>query len=145
MKIISKLLFSSLIVALLCSFAFHPGNTDVIASDHRLTEDLLPGGAYLVFAEKFGGTVTKDQIADVQKLEVRGCAAGSKIFTFTLEVNRAGQITTFSAKSNILSEAMQAGLKKLRPGDSFEFKKTKAYLPNGKDVVDVHSRKFEVV
>lgn len=141
---ITKLLFSSLIVALLCSFTYPTGNSAPVTND-LLTENLLPGGAYLVFAEKFGGSVTKDQIAGVQKLEVRGCAAGSKIFSYTLEITRAGKTASFTAKSNVLSKEMLAGLKALRAGDSFQFKKTKAYLPNGKDVVDVHSRIFEVV
>lgn len=40
---------------------------------------------------------------------------------------------------------MIAQLKSLSKGDSFEFQRTKAHLPNGKDVVDVHAKKFIVV
>lgn len=39
---------------------------------------------------------------------------------------------------------MIAQMKSLSKGDSFEFQNTKAYLPNNKDVVDVHGKKFIV-
>lgn len=103
------------------------------------------GGAYLVFAGKFGGEVTTDQLQEQRELGVEGCARGSRIFTFTLEVTRAGKTTAFSSRSNVLSDDMRAALRALRAGDTFEFKRIRAYLPNGKDAVDVHSRTFVVV
>ena len=74
-----------------------------------------------------------------------GCAVGSRIFTYTIDINKGGTICTFKAESNTLSKEMLAKMKELNTGDSFEFKKIKAYLPNGKDMVDVHSKKFVVV
>lgn len=116
---------------LLCSFAESPA--------------LPMGGAYLVFAEKTGGEITAKQIATQRELKVDGCARGSRIFSFTMEITHNGKTLTYSSDSNALTTTMIATLKSLKAGDYFEFKKTKAYLPNGKEVVEVHSRKFVVV
>jgi hypothetical protein len=104
-----------------------------------------PGGAYAVFAGKFGGDITKKEIAENQKLSVEGCARGSEIFKFTLNITKNGKTNSYQSESNILNKELISKLKELSPGDAFEFTKTKAYLPNGKDVVDVHGRKFVVV
>lgn len=103
------------------------------------------GGAYLLFAGKFGGEVNKKEIAEQRDLAVDGCAKGSKIFKYTLVINKSGQSYTYRADSNMLTSEMQTKLKSLTAGDSFEFSQIKAYLPNGKEVVDVHSKKFFVV
>jgi hypothetical protein len=40
---------------------------------------------------------------------------------------------------------MQNKLKSLSAGDYFEFSQIKAYLPNGKDVVEVSAKKYFVI
>lgn len=103
------------------------------------------GGAYVVFAGKFGGDITRKEIESNTEIKVEGCAKGSRIFQFTLSVTKNGKTTTLTNKSNLLTDEMSAQLKNLSKGDSFEFQQTKAYLPNSKDVVDVHGKKFVVV
>jgi len=103
------------------------------------------GGAYLVFAGKFGGDITRKEIESNTEVKVEGCAKGSRIFQFTLSVTKNGKTTTLTNKSNLLTDEMATQLKSLTKGDSFEFQQTKAYLANSKDVVDVHGRKFVVV
>jgi len=103
------------------------------------------GGAYVVFAGKFGGDITRKEIESNTEVKVEGCAKGSRIFQFTLSVTKGGKTTTLTNKSNLLTDEMTAQLKSLSKGDSFEFQQTKAYLPNSKDVVDVHGKKFVVV
>lgn len=133
-NIIKHLLLSVSVLLFTCAFIEKP---TVITTS--------PGGAYAVFAGKFGGEITKKEIAENQKLSVEGCARGSKIFKFTLDVTKNGKTTSYQSESNILNKELISKLKELSPGDAFEFTKTKAYLPNGKDVVDVHGRKFVVV
>lgn len=103
------------------------------------------GGAYVVFAGKFGGDITRKEIESNTEVKVEGCAKGSRIFQFTLSVTKNGKTSTLTNKSNVLTNEMIAQLKSLSKGDSFEFQQTKAYLPNSKDVVDVHGKKFVVV
>lgn len=103
------------------------------------------GGAYVVFAGKFGGEITRKEIESHSEVKVEGCAKGSRIFQFTLSVTKNGKTSTLTNQSNILTGEMAAQLKSLSKGDSFEFQQTKAYLPNSKNVVDVHGRKFVVV
>lgn len=103
------------------------------------------GGAYVVFAGKFGGDITQKEIESHSEVKVEGCAKGSRIFQFTLCVTKNGKTSTLTNKSNILTDEMATQLKSLSKGDSFEFQQTKAYLPNSKDVVDVHGKKFVVV
>lgn len=102
------------------------------------------GGAYLVFAGKFGGEITRKEIESHSEIKVEGCATGSKIFQFTLYVTKNGKTSTLKGNSNLLTGEMMTQLKSLSKGDSFEFQHTKAQLPNSKDVVDVHGRKFVV-
>ncbi len=103
------------------------------------------GGAYLMFAGKFGGEVTRSEIAATSEVRVDGCAKGSRIFQFTLSVSKNGRTTVLAGQANILSGEIMTQLKSLSKGDSFEFRNTKAYLPNGSDVVEVHAKKFIVV
>lgn len=103
------------------------------------------GGAYVVFAGKYGGDITRKEIESNTEVKVEGCAKGSRIFQFTLSVTKGGKTSTLTNKSNLLTDEMVAQLKNLSKGDSFEFQQTKAYLPNSKDVVDVHGKKFVVV
>ena len=125
---------------LLCTFLV-PFSTTAEAS---LTEGL--GGAYLVFANKMGGEVTTKTLQTACVLEVAGCAKGSQIFSFRLNVYQNGKRTSFQGEnSNELSLEMRESLAKLKPGDSFEFKHIKAYLPNGRDQVDVFAKRFKLV
>lgn len=103
------------------------------------------GGAYLLFAGKFGGEISRKEIASHSKVSVDGCAKGSQIFQFTLYITKDGNAVSMKSKSNILTADMIAKLKSLSKGDSFEFRNTKAHLPNGKDVVDVYAKRFVVV
>ncbi len=137
-------LLSGAVLMLACSFAEGPA-ANVETTAEASASDLFFGGAYLKFAGKFGGEITRKEIAEHQKLTVDGCATGSRIYQFTLDITKGGKLTTMQAESHVLSADMLAKLKSLSPGDFFEFRKTKAYLPNGKDVVDVHAKKFVVV
>jgi len=110
-----------------------------------ITSESSYGGAFLVFAGKNGGNIKMSELQGQTKLGVEGCAKGSRIFSFALEVNAGGKVRTFKAESNDLTNEMVTMLKGLHAGDSFEFKSMKAYLPDSKDVVDVHGNKFVVV
>lgn len=103
------------------------------------------GGAYLVFAGKFGGEITRKEIESHTEVTVEGCATGSKVFQFTLSITKNGKTSTLKGKSNLLTGEMMTQLKSLSKGDSFEFQHTKAQLPNSQEVVNVHGRKFVVV
>lgn len=138
---IKNFLLATATLLITCSF------TEITRlNTHTLTFEAAPvGGAYLVFAGKYGGDITKQEIEGQTSLGVDGCARGSKIFQFTLEVKKSGKTSTYSAKSNALSVDMTAALRSLSIGDEFEFKNMKAHLPDGKDVVDVHGKVFKVV
>lgn len=103
------------------------------------------GGAYVVFAGKFGGEVSQQEIGTQTEVQVEGCAKGARIFDFTLAITRNGKTSTLTGRSNVLTSDMRTQLQSLTKGDAFEFRNTKAYLVNSKDVVDVHARKFMVV
>jgi hypothetical protein len=102
------------------------------------------GGAYLTFAGKFGGELTKKDLRQNNKVKVSGCAKGSRIFKFTLHIVKKGKKSTFRTSSSNLTKKMIAQLRTLSKGDKFYFKNVEAYLPNGKDKVDVHSREFRI-
>ena len=113
-------------------------------SNAETAKKMTFGGAYLQFAGKMGGEIGKDELGCNSELAVEGCARGSRIYQFTLNITRNGKTRAFQANSNQLTEEMVAALNGLSAGDEFEFQKVKAYLPNGKDSVDVHGRKFVV-
>ena len=136
MKNLKSLLLSAFVIVGMCSFVAAP-NPEATAE--------LPGGAFLTIAGKFGGDIAKKEVLKTKELAVDGCAVGSKIFTYTIDINKGGTISTFKEESNTFSKEIIMKMKELNTGDSFEFKKIKAYLPNGKDQVDVHSKKFVVV
>lgn len=131
---VKNFLFATSALLLTCSF------TEIT----RLNPPAPAGGAYVVFAGKFGGEITKQEMEGQTSLGVDGCARGSRIFQFTLEVKKSGRTSTYSAKSNNLSNEMTSALRSLSVGDEFEFKNMKAYLSNGKDVVDVHGKAFKI-
>ncbi|MEZ4772492.1 MAG: hypothetical protein R3D00_04855 [Bacteroidia bacterium] len=109
-----------------------------------LTDDSIAGGAYLTFAGKHSGEIAVAEIVSHKELSVTGCAAGSKIYQFTLNVRKDGKILSFSGKSPLLSAEVQAALKTLKKGDSFYFEKVKAHEPEGYSV-DVRAGTFTVV
>ena len=138
------------VLAILCIgtlSAFVPGAAISEPTDmnETISSEAAIGGAYVVFAGKHGGNIKKSELRGQTELSVDGCAKGSRIFAFTLEVNRKGKVTKLHAKANVLTTDMVTTLNGLDAGDSFEFTSTKAYLPNGKDEVDVHCQKFVVV
>ncbi|MBK8503549.1 MAG: hypothetical protein IPL46_15855 [Saprospiraceae bacterium] len=140
-----KNLVLAALLLITCSFVKGPdGRLADPASTSGLGK-IYYGGAYLMFAGKFGGEITRKEITQHQSLTVDGCAAGSRIFKFTLDITTKGKTNSLQAESNNLTEDMLSHLNELRPGDEFEFIKTKAYLPNGKDVVDVMGKRFVVV
>ena len=142
---IKQFLFSALAVLFTCSFSA-PETMPAAPGSGAFNTNALPvGGAYLVLAGKYGGNISKKELQGPCSLEVNGCAHGSKIFQFTLVVTQNGKKTTCGTKSGSLTRDMIAKLKSLSAGDEFEFSGTKAYLPNGKDVVDLRSEKFIVV
>ena len=107
--------------------------------------ETVAGGAYVIFAGKYGGEITRKEIESHSEVKVDGCAAGSKIFQFTLSITKGGQTTMLTGQSGVLTGEMLNRLKNLSKGDSFEFQNTKARLPNDGDVVNVHGKKFVVV
>ena len=144
-NVIKHLLLFAVTICLTSSFVDKPVPSPVKIDTGSFTHMSVAGGAFLVFAGKHGGEIKKDELTSQRELKVDGCAKGSKIFSYSLEVNKRGMKSTLEAKSNLLSDEMITKLKSLSPGDSFEFKSMKAYLPNGKDIVDVHGQKFVVV
>lgn len=140
-----KLLVSALMLGLIGSW------TDGLQASAGRSDDAFNiiisrvGGAYLLFAGKFGGEVSKKEIESQHELTVEGCAKGSKIFKYTLVVTKGGQSSTYQSSSAMLTSEMQTKLRSLSAGDSFEFSQVRAYLPNGKDVVDVSAKKFFVI
>ena len=140
-----KNLFLGTILLITCSFINGPGDVENSHSNGVSLSEEFYGGAYIIFAGKFGGEITQREIAEDQALTVDGCAAGSRIFKFTLDITQTGKTTSLDSESGKLTGSMINRLKSLQPGDEFEFQKTKAYLPNGKDIVDVMGKKFVVV
>ena len=106
--------------------------------------DAVVGGAYLTFADKFGGEINREELRSTTELGVAGCAAGSKIYTFKLVIKSSGNIKRFSGESYVLSSEILKSLKSLQPGDSFEFTEIKAHLPTGSRI-DALGRLFTVV
>lgn len=103
------------------------------------------GGAFVLFAGKFGGEITKKEIENQTEIVVDGCARGARIFEVTLSITKGGQISTLTATSNVLTAEMRTKLKELQKGDVFEFQRTKAYLNVSNNVVNVRGEKFKVV
>src|SRR5258706_6594559 len=88
------------------------------------------GGAFLVFAGRYGGEIKKNELTSEKELKVEGCVKGAKIISYTLEVTKKGKKSSMDASSNMLSNDMVAKLQSLEPGDTFEFKGIRAYLAN---------------
>ena len=106
--------------------------------------DGVPGGAYLTIAGKFGGEITKSELAKVTSLEIQGCAAGAKIFQFVLVVKQGRNSQSFRGESGNLTKEMHQQLQALTRGDEFSFKDVKAHLDSKTDV-DVWAKKFVII
>lgn len=130
---------------LLLSIPFVQGSVMCYEPQESKESKMIFGGAYLMFAGKFGGEITKKEIEEQTAVSVDGCATGSRIFKFTLNVTKGGKMTSLEGGSSVLTKEMLSILRSLSKGDEFEFRKSKAYLPNGKDVVDVQGKKFVIV
>ncbi|MCC6279201.1 MAG: hypothetical protein IT262_01270 [Saprospiraceae bacterium] len=135
------------LLLLTCSFKQSPSTTATLSPGMETAVDADFGGAFLLFAGKFGGEITKNEIVTASKsdLQVDGCARGSRIFEYTIYITKGGQTSKLSNKSNTLTGEIKDKLKALSKGDTFEFKDSKAYLPDGKEVVNVHGKQFKVV
>jgi hypothetical protein len=138
-----KLIFAVATV-LLTGFFYQTADSHVSMDSKTSFDAESFGGAYLVFAGKFGGELSKKDIANTKALTVEGCAKGSVIYQFDLKITKNGKTTTYHGNSDQLTEEMHAQLKQLSVGDQFTFKNTKARLPK-KGVVDVWGKKFTVV
>ncbi len=143
--VVSNLLLVALVIGISSGFVNKPVATDVISVHDVVSVESPVGGAFLIFAGKNGGNIKMSELQGQTELSVDGCAMGSRIFTFALEINDSSRIKTLQAKSNVLSKEMVVALKGLAAGDSFEFKAMKAYLPDGKEMVEVHGKKFLIV
>ena len=131
-----------MVVCMTSAFTSNPTACAEVKSKSGISSIPMLGGAYLVFAGKRGGVVSKNDIGAQRELAVEGCAKGSRIFKFTLQVTKGGQMTSYKTDSNVLTTEMETKLKSLGKGDSFEFVEIKAYLPGGKEVVNVWGEKF---
>jgi hypothetical protein len=138
-------MFSSAMLLLTYPFVQGPAMLHDVTSQESMGSEMSFGSAYLMFAGKFGGEITKREIEEQTAVSVDGCATGSRIFKFTLDVTKGGKMTSLEGGSSVLTKEILSSLKSLSKGDEFEFRKSKAYLPNGKDVVDVQGKKFVVV
>ena len=117
----------------------------MILSAFTKTSTVAVGGAYLTYADKFGGEVTKEDLNTCQEVKIVGCAAGSKIVTLNLYITRNGKAISHKSNTGNLTKEMLKDLGTLEAGDYFEFKRIRAQLPGKKSVVDVATRKFVVV
>jgi hypothetical protein len=143
---IKHLLLPAIVLCLTCSFGLAPVSTaHPMASTSKLDSKLI-GGAYLVFAGKTGGNVSKKDLEGQTRLSMNGCpgAKESTIVSFTLEISKGGKTTRLQASSDKLTAEMVTKLKNLAAGDSFEFKKVMAHFANSKDLFEVHTQKFSV-
>jgi hypothetical protein len=143
---IKHLLLPAIVLCFTCSFVLAPDfTTKPMDSSSNLTSKPV-GGAYLIFAGKTGGKVSKKDLEGQTRLTMNGCpgAKESTIVSFTLEINKGGNITRLQGNSDKLTAEMATKLKSLAAGDSFEFKKVMAHFPNSKDLFEVHTQKFSM-
>jgi hypothetical protein len=107
------------------------------------TTDVL-GGAYALFAEKFGGELTLKEIRATKELGIAGCAAGSTFTKFTLVLYKKGKSSRYNATDGKLTKNMIKELSGLNKGDTFELVNMRAKTPEG-GKVDVMGKVYTVV
>ena len=139
-----KKLFLALAMILFCGSIYQTANAHISLDTKAAIDADVFGGAYLLFAGKHGGELTKAEIAGTRALKVDGCAHGSVIYKFDLMIMKNGRTTTYVGKSDELTDEMHTALKQLSTGDEFTFKNTNARLPK-EGTVDVHAKKFTIV
>lgn len=145
MKNNANRLFALTIALLLaCSFVNKPVSAEAAVPNRHAMEKVPVGGAYVFFAGKYSGDITKQELASQTEVQVEGCAKGARIFKFTLAITKGGNTVTCTTDSNVLTPDMRTRLNSLSKGDAFEFRQIKAYIPNGKDVVDVRGARFTI-
>lgn len=103
-----------------------------------------PGGAYVTLADKFGGEISTKELKTVRELGIAGCAKGSKVYAFILEIKSKGKMKRYTGDSNSLSKEILYNLGILTKGDTFIFIEIKANLPTG-GKIDALGRTFTVV
>lgn len=103
------------------------------------------GGAWVLFAGKYGGEINKQEIAAQTCITVGGCSKDWRVTTFTLVVTQSGKTNSYTTDSATLTAEMSTQLNSLKNGDAFEFQQTKAYIKEGKYLVDVRDAKFTVI
>ncbi|MFN0176229.1 MAG: hypothetical protein ACKVU0_16405 [Saprospiraceae bacterium] len=139
-------LFSFTAMLLLASsFVTQPVPVEALSTTRDDKASPPIGGAWVIFAGKTGGELTKQEISNQTELKVDGCDKGARITGFTLHVTKAGKTSTLATSSSQLTAEMRSKLKSLVKGDEFEFRSAKAIMSNGRDVVDVRGSKFKVV
>ena len=102
------------------------------------------GGAYLTFAGKFGGEINQEELKSTTELGIEGCAHGSKIYAFNLEIRSGGEVKKVKGESYKLTKEVLKTFRELKVGDTFEFNEIKAHLPTG-GKIDAIGRTFTVV
>lgn len=139
-------LFSFTAMLLLASsFVTQPVPVEALSTSQEVKASIPNGGAWVIFAGKTGGELTKQEISNQTELKVDGCDKGARISKFTLLITNGGKTSTLAATSSQLTAEMRSKLKSLVKGDEFEFRSAKAIMSNGRDVVDVRGSKFKVV
>ncbi len=112
--------------------------------DNSIPGDSTMGGAYAMFAGKFGGEVTKNELNTHSEISISGCAKGSTIISYKITVDKAGVSSTFQCNGGKMTDKMLIKLRSLKKGDTFIFKGMTAQLPQG-GVVNVWCKVFTVV
>lgn len=103
------------------------------------------GGAWVLFAGKYGGDISRQEIAAQTGITVGGCSNDARVSTFTVSITKNGKTKSYTTDSGNLTAEMITALKSLSKGDVFEFNRTKAWIDNGKYHVDVRGAKFSVI
>ncbi len=141
-------IFKSFMAGVLLLFATqvvpNDNNPEMASSAEKTAKYDVLGGAYVTFAGKFGGEVTREDLRAYSSIGIAGCAAGSRILQFKLHVKANGKETIFDGQSQILTDDMLKSLRALTKGDTFFFTDMRAKLPAG-GKVDVIGRIFTVV
>ena len=127
------------------SFTLQPVSGIVAARDREAGASATYGGVHVVFAGKYGGEITRQEMAGQTELKVEGCARDARVTDFTLSITKNGKTSTLRTSSNVPTADMRTQLQSLNKGDVFEFRQAKAYLTDHKVVVDAQGSKFVVV
>ena len=103
------------------------------------------GGAWVLFAGKYGGEISKQEIAAQTGITVGGCSKDARVSTFTVSITKNGKTKSYTTDSGNLTAEMSTQLRSLNKGDVFEFNHTKAWINDGANHVNVRDAKFTVI